>query len=283
MTSSRIPELEDVFFPARDSVFDVNGLDPVLNVFRTAVISSYRGAELFELISVYRNSPLLVTEILGRLLVIQCPIQKFGKSHYLIMILQNALMPQQVELEEHSQEVRAARNVSFQFLLVLAKLEDNDLLSEQPICYAFLGFAFELDLAPLVFAMIQAVAGNIRCFDHIVSFVDQIAWNCVLDRKWLPLTELTARSLVSIIRHRPDVGHLFHGFLDSFLSICDPGCVDSLLALVDLVTADCPRYELTPHHLISVVQVTARRFRFSKSSSRSLSVTCSRSRGSTSS
>jgi hypothetical protein len=52
-----------------------------------------------------------------------------------------------------------------------------------------------------------------------------------------------------------DVGHFFHGFLDSFLSISDLGCVDSLLAIVDLVTAGCPRSELTPHHLDCLLKV----------------------------
>jgi hypothetical protein len=172
--SSRIVELEDVFFPLHQTIFDDSGLDPVLNIFRTALIASYRETEVFDLLELCRGSPLLTAELLGRLLVIPYPVQKFGRSSALSLILENALVLQQLDLRHESPGIRSARNVSFQFLLHLAQSDDTELFASHSLCYGFLRFAFESDVAPIVFSVLQSGAPNIHCFDHIVSFAGEI-------------------------------------------------------------------------------------------------------------
>ncbi|KAK8852804.1 hypothetical protein M9Y10_017794 [Tritrichomonas musculus] len=269
--------ISDKIFNSEDTIFQEGGIDPTLNYFRHQVISLLAEKDIDLILTKLfdKKHPLLFTEIMGRLLAMNCDMKKLTDNHQFFSDLYELMFTFQTIDEcspAYSKTMNQIRSIYFLFL---EQISIYSIFRDSQFFPIFCRFLFEIEIADQVLFILRKnlcfckTIENIEIIEERISMIlKKCSENNRNDDRYSHLAIQIAKAFVIVMRINKEVidsvERIFDYFMICFKSKPSEEFNVALLKMIRLITSSSDNFSLSNDNVIVLSNFTKNNKQFEK-------------------
>lgn len=251
--------IDERLFDSQVTVFNVNALDVTVNSFRTEALSGITSSMLIQYLKSVKDSPLMFTESLGRILDVTEHVFEIARDPLLSDVWNLSVTLQQMDLKHHSESIACARSTLFAFIFRVSVLDNFDMYSSELSTMAYFRFLFEEDIQDYILIQFSKSVRESTNTTHIVPFFITIFQLAKENPRFLKLSEKIITSVNAILEMNPTMAVFFESLLEPLLPIVrrdNESMTRQLLAFLYPISRSRACFELSHNVMEKLMLVT---------------------------